>query len=150
MPRDGMCTSATGHPRGYATLKALRTDTLNCTAALMSNTSTWTRRWTRVRRWSNIMMGRGKIWGDRIVGGFRESVTPFIRDLFPPSPSWLKWMQKRREEHWYNGEAIEQKVRFGSAWRISKPKFICIRGMVDEFGTEWASMWTCAWQLFIR
>lgn len=48
-------------------------------------------------------------------------------ETYSPFSLVIKVNAKRREEHWYNGEAIEQKVRFGSAWRISKPKFTCIR-----------------------
>lgn len=48
---------------------------------------------------------------------------------YSPFSLVIKVNAPRRDEHWYNGdsEIANESVAFGTAWRISKPKFTCIR-----------------------
>ena len=57
-------------------------------------------------------------------------------ETYSPFSLVIKVNAKRREEHWYNGEAADvtaaavsanETVPFGRMWRVSKPKFTCVR-----------------------
>ena len=51
---------------------------------------------------------------------------------YSPFSLVLKVNAVRREEHWYNGES----VAFDKVWRVSKPKFACIRAWLMSLERE--------------
>lgn len=61
-----------------------------------------------------------------------ETALRHSSETYSPFSLVIKVNAKRREEHWYNGESIsaarvKETVPFDAAWRVSKPKFTCIR-----------------------
>lgn len=50
-------------------------------------------------------------------------------ETYSPFSLVIKVNAKRRDEHWYNGESVSTKetLPFSTTWRVSKPKFTCIR-----------------------
>ena len=65
-----------------------------------------------------------------------ETALRHSSETYSPFSLVIKVNAKRREEHWYNGEmvscTVRETVRFGSAWRVSKPKFSCIRAWLVD------------------
>lgn len=59
------------------------------------------------------------------IGSQKEFETALMHSsqTYSPFSLVIKVNAVRREEHWYNGES----VAFNKAWRVSKPKFTCIR-----------------------
>lgn len=51
---------------------------------------------------------------------------------YSPFSLVLKVDAVRREEHWFNGDAVD----FGKVWRVSKPKFACIRSWLMSLEKE--------------
>lgn len=60
-----------------------------------------------------------------------ETALRHSSETYSPFSLVVKVNAKRREEFWYNEESSaaseNETVRFGAAWRVSKPKFTCIR-----------------------
>lgn len=70
------------------------------------------------------------------IGSQRDFETALLHSSQTYSPFSLvvKVNAPRREEHWYNGEAVS----FSKSWTVAKPKFGCIRSWLMNIQQEGA------------